>query len=152
MAVRCRYRFSGPLTAAALALLITLPCSAPWAGQRSPAAQGHAGSAAAFLSSIAERPPTALPALKIGMRYRDARQLLLQSGWTPQRNPEPELCSGVSPDRRCLRYPELAGCSNTGLGFCKALWRDGRGQQLAVITAGEPSPGEVGTVVRWFAE
>lgn len=135
-----------------LALLMAFACAAPWARQHSQAEPGPAGPQAASATPVAERPPASLPALKVGMPYREARQRLLQSGWTPERNPDPELCSGVGADLRCLRYPEFAACSNTGLGFCKAIWRDGRGRQLAVITAGEPSPGEVGTVVRWFEE
>lgn len=87
-----------------------------------------------------------------GLPIDQARERLMQSGWTPVPG-DPETQSfGMARDLAAAGIPEVGDCSGTGFGFC-AFTYSGQPGTLSVITAGEGAEdGSLPAVVRYGVE
>jgi len=89
-----------------------------------------------FISSNALALP--LPSFHQDMSYAKARKKMLELGWQV-----PVIhygCKGedsVINSQICEKYPEVAVCSGTGLGFCNFVFRDKNGNKFTITTAGQ---------------
>ena len=90
--------------------------------------------------------------LKVGQSYTQARQQLLKAGWKLRLTTSSQDCLTTLMDRRCVLLPEIAACSNTGLGLCRFNWFAPDGMAYAVITSGGSWSGDPGQVSGWFAD
>ncbi|MGB5961463.1 MAG: hypothetical protein WBG73_12435 [Coleofasciculaceae cyanobacterium] len=94
----------------------------------------------------------ALP-LKPGMRYKQARQLLLRQGWRPNlQNDPPNLNSLTIRKLYDLGYVEIEDCSGTGQGFCRFNLINDNGDQLFVVTTPGGNPNPDPFVSKWWIE
>jgi hypothetical protein len=72
--------------------------------------------------------------LKQGMNYSNARQQLLNAGWqTKATRWQEKDCDGSSLLPGC-KFPEVQGCSGSGLGFCLFNWIEINANRLSVTT------------------
>jgi len=71
--------------------------------------------------------------LKQGMRYVQARQLLLKSGWQTKSTRWQERYCPEFLGARC-KYPEVESCAPTGTGPCIFNWLNANGKTLTVYT------------------
>lgn len=93
----------------------------------------------------------AYDALRQGMKYPQARKLLVKGGWQAVRYPwaeAEERCSGRS--EICSAFQEAETCAGTGMAQCRFRYVDGKGKALIVITVGEELPDL--TLDRWFIQ
>lgn len=96
-----------------------------------------------------------LPGLRQDMTYKQARKLLIQSGWQAVFN----LSQVNNPDRSSVidylitqkGYTELVDCSGTGLGLCLFEFRNATGQKLFITTSNN-APQEESMVFGWRLE
>ena len=94
----------------------------------------------------------ALP-LKSGMRYKQARQLLLWQGWRPNlQNEPPNLNSLTVRKLYGLGYVEIEDCAGTGQGFCRFNLINDNGDQLFVVTTPGGNPNPDPFVSKWWIE
>jgi hypothetical protein len=82
-----------------------------------------------------------------------ARERLLKFGWQPVYNhwsykDDERVRSGNGPLMWRRGYHELVDACPTGLAYCRFKYRDAYGNELQVVTAGEPD-GDEGDVVVW---
>jgi len=86
-----------------------------------------------------------LPNLKQEMSYATARKVLIESGWQAVTfPPNRELFGNMDYIVNTLGFYEVEDCSGTGLGFCRCLFKNSKGEKLIVVTVNndEDSPGE----------
>ncbi|MCT7957180.1 hypothetical protein [Laspinema palackyanum] len=91
-------------------------------------------------------------ALRQDMPYSEARELLLHEGWLTRYrdlSQKDKLTGLLSRMVNELGYPEFQDCSGTGAGFCRALFGDGYGQRLILVTVNNE---EEPTLFRWWVE
>ena len=101
-----------------------------------------AGFAAAQDEPCHPRRHPRIPAIR-DLTYHAARKRLLAAGWKPLRTKsanDPDVSEGNGPSFWRRGYSEVEACSGTGLGNCAFLFKDGYGNHLRVITAGEELP------------
>ena len=81
-----------------------------------------------------------------GMEYLQARSIILNLGWKPDRG----SCQGIALTRQiCHRFPEIDECSGVGLGYCSMHFvRNGRILNLVTIGGPPRLDGQSDTVVR----
>lgn len=92
-----------------------------------------------------------LPNLKQEMSYATARKVLIESGWQAATlPPNREFFGNMDYIVNTLGFYEVEDCSGTGLGFCRFLFKNSKGEKLIVVTVNneEDSLGEP-TVSSW---
>ncbi|MEP0913270.1 hypothetical protein NDI45_20370 [Leptolyngbya sp. GB1-A1] len=93
-----------------------------------------------------------VPNLHQGMSYAQARQLILDAGWSPSYNVQAlntfGLSSRVTYFQR-LGYTEIVDCAGTGMGLCRFEFYGDQGQTLAV-SVGQGT--QTNVVYQWWVE
>ncbi|KWS04657.1 hypothetical protein AZ78_2207 [Lysobacter capsici AZ78] len=82
-----------------------------------------------------------LPRLE-AMALPAARERLLAQGWQGRQS-DPDADEGADGMRDALRrlgFPEIEGCSGTGMGYCNYHYRNAAGDALQLTSAGEYVP------------
>lgn len=93
-------------------------------------------------SSAVVAGPTTKPAKLEGMKYDEARLVIMGFGWTPF----PSECGGPPVDEgTCARYPELGYCQGNGRGFCSMAFA--KPDRCLLLTTVESPPGQGGYTV-----
>ncbi|MBD1852961.1 hypothetical protein H6F87_23735 [Cyanobacteria bacterium FACHB-502] len=93
-----------------------------------------------------------VPNLQQGMPYAQARQLILNAGWSPSYNTQEPNRFGMSSkvDHFLgLGYTEIVNCAGTGMSLCRFEFYGDQGQTLAV-SVGQGTQTDV--VYRWWVE
>jgi len=85
---------------------------------------------------------TKIPKIK-GMNYHAARKLLLKEEWVPAQAIYPQNKTPFNLNivyESFKNYPEVQGCSGTGLGFCTIFFTNQEYDILVITTVGEDDP------------
>src|SRR5690606_5777892 len=90
----------------------------------------------------------AYDALRQGMVYQDAREIILNGGWQGARLYAEMGCQ--THDDTCARFPEVDSCTGIGDPLCRFVFTDGRSNRLVVVTFGEDPRSFL--VDHWFIE
>lgn len=91
--------------------------------------------------------------LQEGMRYEEARKLLIQQGWHPHLQGEsPNLNDTSVRELFNLGYEEVKDCSGTGIGLCRFEFTNEAGKLLVVSATMAGSDNRERVVWRWFIE
>jgi hypothetical protein len=111
-----------------------------------------AGTMLVSTAGICQAPPP----LKAGSPYNVARASVLAGGWTAVVKDQRKLSEL---DRALMdwflqrKYFEVWGCAPTGMGLCRAYFRDSTGRLLRVITTSiegiDNNPGAAPEIVSW---
>ena len=88
------------------------------------------------------RTSTIIPKIN-GMNYHNARKLILKEEWAPIQPIYPKDKIPFTQTviyERFKPYPEVQGCSGTGLGYCTIFFTNQTYDLLVVTTIGEDDP------------
>lgn len=101
-----------------------------------------------------DTPDGVLKKMKQGMSYARTRKMLTDSGWQFMvGSPNRELFGQEEYIYKTLKFYEMEGCSGTGMGFCRFLFKDVNKRKLVVVTANNEEGIKGGpTVDNWFIE
>ncbi len=83
-----------------------------------------------------------IPKIK-GVSYHEARKLLLKEDWVPAQAIYPKSKTPFNLNivyESFKNYPEVQGCSGTGLGFCTMFFTNQDYDILVITTAGQDDP------------
>ena len=95
---------------------------------------------------FAQKTPKCRTSTKISkikdMNYHNARKLLLKEEWVPIQPiyPKDKNPFALTIYERFKPYPEVQGCSGTGLGFCTMFLTNQNYDILVITTVGEDDP------------
>jgi hypothetical protein len=96
-------------------------------------------------------PPKKIP-LQQGMPYKDARQILIQQGWQPSLQGEPNLRDRSVKELFDLGYKEIKDCSGTGEGPCRFEFINKQGELLVIVATTRGSENTKRFVRNWWIE
>ncbi|WP_332984763.1 hypothetical protein [Microcoleus sp. A003_D6] len=95
--------------------------------------------------------PKKIP-LQQGMPYKDARQILIQQGWHPSLQGQPNLRDSSVKELFDLGYKEIKDCSGTGEGPCRFEFINQQGELLVIVATTRGSENTKRFVRNWWIE
>ncbi|WP_333301725.1 hypothetical protein [Microcoleus sp. K4-C2] len=95
--------------------------------------------------------PEKIP-LKQGMPYKEARQILIQQGWQPSLQGQPNLRDRSVKELFDLGYKEIKDCSGTGEGPCRFEFINKQGELLVIVATTRGSENTKRFVRNWWIE
>ncbi|MEG4839629.1 hypothetical protein QUB24_16055 [Microcoleus sp. B9-D4] len=95
--------------------------------------------------------PKKIP-LQQGMPYKEARQILIQQGWQPSLQGQPNLRDRSVKELFDLGYKEIKDCSGTGEGPCRFEFINQQGELLVIVATTRGSENTKRFVRNWWIE
>ncbi|MEG4092250.1 hypothetical protein QUA37_08530 [Microcoleus sp. Pol12A6] len=95
--------------------------------------------------------PQKIP-LQQGMPYKEARQILIQQGWQPSLQGQPNLRDSSVKELFDLGYKEIKDCSGTGEGPCRFEFINPQGELLVIVATTRGYENTKRFVRNWWIE
>ncbi|MEG4324159.1 hypothetical protein Q5688_02315 [Microcoleus sp. herbarium5] len=90
--------------------------------------------------------------LQQGMPYKEARQILIQQGWQPSLQGQPNLRDRSVKELFDLGYKEIKDCSGTGEGPCRFEFINQQGELLVIVATTRGYENTKRFVRNWWIE